>query len=304
MSQVANRPPPGKSSVFFRRAFSTLLLWGVVTAVLLSQSTWAYLGLISLLATLASLEYARMMRLSEVPSFGRFGLLVAIGYSLILHSFYLRGIHPPPWLDMAALFSVLVGAFALQLRYPIRGLEAIQSVSLTVLGWVYIPFCFHFASRLLFFPPDGFETAGMVSSSGALLLLWLLAVTKFTDMGAYLTGSLIGRHKLIPHVSPAKTWEGLLGAFLFAELAACGLPLLFPALLELLGGMAHAAILGLILGLLAVVGDLAESILKRALAAKDSGGMLPGIGGALDLIDSICFTAPALYLYLHWIHST
>jgi phosphatidate cytidylyltransferase len=67
-----------------------------------------------------------------------------------------------------------------------------------------------------------------------------------------------------------------------------------------LGGWVHVVLLGVLLALLAVVGDLAESVLKRALGAKDSGRMLPGIGGGLDLIDSLCFTAPALYFYIRW----
>ena len=71
--------------------------------------------------------------------------------------------------------------------------------------------------------------------------------------------------------------------------------------LAVLGGWGHVVLLGLLLAVLAVLGDLAESVVKRALQAKDSGRMLPGIGGALDLIDSICFTAPALYFYLQWV---
>src|SRR5690606_1770266 len=105
--------------------------------------------------------------------------------------------------------------------------------------------------------------------------------------------SLIGRNKMIPHVSPGKTWEGFGGALVFAQLAACGLYALFPAGLALLGGWSHVVTLGFLLALLAVVGDLAESVVKRSLGVKDSGNMLPGIGGALDLIDSLCFTAPA-----------
>jgi phosphatidate cytidylyltransferase len=76
---------------------------------------------------------------------------------------------------------------------------------------------------------------------------------------------------------------------------------LFPQQLAVLGGWPHVVFLGFLLGLLAVLGDLAESVVKRALNAKDSGRMLPGIGGAMDLIDSICFTAPALYFYLQWV---
>ncbi len=136
---------------------------------------------------------------------------------------------------------------------------------------------------------------------GAFVLLWLLAVTKFTDMGAYITGSLFGKHKMIPHISPGKTWEGFFGAILFAQLAACGIYALIPEKLSALDSWRHVIALGFLLALLAVIGDLAESVVKRSLHAKDSGNMLPGIGGGLDLIDSICFTAPALYFYLVWL---
>jgi phosphatidate cytidylyltransferase len=123
-------------------------------------------------------------------------------------------------------------------------------------------------------------------------------------MGAYITGSLIGRHKMIPHISPAKTWEGFAGALFFAQLAACGLYALLPEQLAALHSWPHVIALGFLLAILAVIGDLAESVVKRSLHAKDSGNMLPGIGGGLDLIDSICFTAPALYFYLVWIIPT
>ncbi|HSP42381.1 MAG TPA: phosphatidate cytidylyltransferase [Luteolibacter sp.] len=302
MARTTQSPASGKTMVFARRTFSTLLLWAVVAAVFVSHWAWAYLGLVSLLAVLSSIEYFRMLKAAKVACFPGFGVALAAGYSVGLQWFQLRGGHPPAWFDALAVFIALAGAFTLQLRRPIRGLESLQGVAFTVLGFVYIAVFFHFAARVLFITPDAFANPGRVGELGALLLLWLLAVTKFTDMGAYITGSLVGRHKMIPHVSPAKTWEGFAGAFAFAQLAACGLPLIFPPLLAVLGGWGHAIALGFILALLAVVGDLAESIVKRALDAKDSGRMLPGIGGALDLIDSVCFTAPALYFYLQWIH--
>ena len=123
-------------------------------------------------------------------------------------------------------------------------------------------------------------------------------MTKFTDMGAYLTGSLIGKHKMIPHVSPGKTWEGTLGAFLFTYGGGCAVYGLFQSELSPLVGWKDIAILALLLGVGAVLGDLVESVIKRSLGAKDSGKVLPGIGGALDLIDSILFTAPLMYFYL------
>jgi phosphatidate cytidylyltransferase len=106
---------------------------------------------------------------------------------------------------------------------------------------------------------------------------------------------------MIPHVSPGKTWEGFGGALVFAQLAGIGLFLMFPAELATLRHLGHVVALGFLLAVLAVIGDLAESVVKRSIHAKDSGRMLPGIGGSLDLIDSVCFTAPALYFYVKWL---
>jgi phosphatidate cytidylyltransferase len=122
-------------------------------------------------------------------------------------------------------------------------------------------------------------------------------VTKFSDCGAYVVGSLIGRHKMIPRVSPGKTWEGFGGALLGSVLAS--LACAHFAAGKLVGMTpTHAVVLGLALGGAAVVGDLIESIFKREAGVKDSGRFLPGIGGILDLLDSLLFNAPLMYLYL------
>jgi phosphatidate cytidylyltransferase len=301
MAVSSTTSAPSKARVFARRAGSTLVLWAVVWVAFASMQTWAYLGLIAVLALLGTKEYFQMLRAAGVACFPRFGLLLALVYGIVLHAGFYRGGGVAGGLDLAAVCVAVVGAFILQLRQPIRGMEALVAVAVTLCGFVYIAFLFNFAAKLLFLVPGCEVAGGRVAPSAALLLLWLLAVTKFTDMGAYLVGSMVGRHKLIPHVSPGKTWEGLGGAMLFSQLAGCGLYGLFPQPLAVLGGWGHVVVLGVLLALLAVLGDLAESVVKRALNAKDSGRMLPGIGGALDLIDSICFTAPALYFYLQWV---
>ncbi len=293
-------PTNTKKAVFFRRTASTLGLWAVVAAAFASRMTWAYLALIGLLGVLATVEYFRMLKAGGVKCFPRFGLLLAVLYSAVLYAALAGEIPLPPLLDAAAIFIALAGAFALQLRHPIRGLDALQAVAANVLGFVYVAILFNFSARLVFLVPPAGAPPGWEEVPGAVLLLWMIAVTKFTDMGAYITGSMIGRHKMIPHVSPGKTWEGFAGALVFAQLAACGLYALCPAGLQILGGWGHVVALGFLLALLAVVGDLAESVMKRSLGVKDSGNMLPGIGGAFDLIDSLCFTAPALYFYLLW----
>lgn len=296
-------PSQSKRSVFFRRLASTLGLWAVVAAGLWSQLAWAYVALVGLLTVLSTVEYFQMLKSGGVKGFPRFGIGLALAYCGVLYWLLLGegklgaggNVSLPAGFDGAAIFIAAAGAFSLQLRHPLRGLEPLQAVAFNVLGFVYVALCFNFTARLVFLVP------GEGQVPGAILLLWLIAVTKFTDMGAYITGSMIGKRKMIPHVSPGKTWEGFFGALVFSQLAACGLFALMPDKLEALGGWPHVIALGLILALLAVVGDLAESIVKRSLGAKDSGNMLPGIGGALDLVDSLCFTAPVLYFYLKWV---
>jgi phosphatidate cytidylyltransferase len=300
MADVPQSSAPSKARVFARRTASTLFLWALVTCVFVSRMAWAYLGLIGVLALIATVEYFRMLRTAGVACFPRFGILSALAYCGALHWFLLTGRPPHHDLDTLAMFIVLAGSFTLQLRYQIRGVESLLAVAANVLGFIYIAILFNFAARVMFAVPETGIAPGVVGDTGAFLLLWLLAVTKFTDMGAYLVGSLIGRHKMIPHVSPGKTWEGFGGALLCSQLAGCGLFLLFPQQLAVFGHLGHVVALGFLLALLAVVGDLAESIVKRTLHAKDSGSILPGIGGSLDLIDSVCFTAPAVYFYLKW----
>lgn len=302
---MADRPTPpaqSKALVFARRSGSTLFLWGLVTAIFISGWSWAMLALIGLLTLVATVEYFKMLAAAGVKCFPRFGIGLSTVYSLILYVFFMRGGSViPAGMDSAAVFLAITGPFILQLRHPIRGIEALQAVAVNLLGFVYIAFLFNFTARVTFIAPGANDVPGMLGKSGAFLLLWLLAVTKFTDMGAYITGSMIGRHKMIPHVSPGKTWEGFGGALVFAQIAGCGLYALFPQHLHFLTGWGHVIFLCVLLSVLAVIGDLAESVLKRSINAKDSGRMLPGIGGSLDLIDSICFTAPALYFYLKWV---
>jgi phosphatidate cytidylyltransferase len=125
-------------------------------------------------------------------------------------------------------------------------------------------------------------------------LVSLLAVVKGGDIAAYAVGSLVGRCRMAPRLSPGKTWEGAVGS-LVASVAAAWF------VLEWVGGAAATpaggwAVYGVIVGVAGMVGDLAESLVKRELAVKDSGRMLGGLGGALDLIDSLLVAAPVAWL--------
>jgi len=122
-------------------------------------------------------------------------------------------------------------------------------------------------------------------------VLTLIAIVWAYDTGAYLLGRAVGRRKLIDHVSPSKTVEGLLGGLILATLAAG-----FGTWLIGLDAF-HALLLGPLVGLAAQGGDLAESLVKRAAGRKESGSLIPGHGGILDRIDSFLFAAPSLLVY-------
>jgi phosphatidate cytidylyltransferase len=154
---------------------------------------------------------------------------------------------------------------------------------------MYVPWLLNFIQKINFFPG--------LDGHGKFYVLYFILVTKFSDMGAYVIGSLIGKHKMIPRISPAKTWEGFGGAILVSAGASVAFTHFFGD--KMLGmTTTHAIVIGVILSITAVVGDLIESLFKREAGVKDSGSFFPGIGGILDLLDSLLFNAPIMYLYL------
>lgn len=134
----------------------------------------------------------------------------------------------------------------------------------------------------------------------AWVLLWVLLITKACDIGAYFTGKAIGRHKLIPWLSPGKTWEGLAGGLVLSALVAWAGSLVLHASTPLRGpGLGWCIVLGVGCALVGQAGDLLESMYKRDAGMKDSGRGLPGFGGILDVIDSPVLVAPLAYWLLH-----
>jgi len=147
-------------------------------------------------------------------------------------------------------------------------------------------------------------------------LTMAIFVPKFGDVAAYFTGRLIGRHRMTPAISPKKTWEGFAGGLLGALATAVLLNRILNPLLQtvhydpafdpaaqssvLRGGDWAAVGFGLTVGLAGVLGDLAESLIKRDCRRKDAADTVPGFGGVLDVIDSILFAAPVAYLWLRW----
>ena len=308
MSEHDNPPKKNdsKAAVFVRRLSSTVVLLGVVFWGLLSGgaiSVALVFGLIMLLNIVGLLEFYGMVKKNQLPCFKWLG--IAGGVVLLGAVFlYISGLaaklfdlSPPTIARVAELETALLAVFLIVVSVRRVFLHpAPPSFSInggTVLGVLYVSWLLCFVLKVFFYPVG--ENAAF---DGGVCLLFFILVTKCSDIGAYSLGSLIGRHKMIPKVSPGKTWEGFAGAILLSTAVALVFAYNFGE--TKLGGMTllHAALLGPLLAVGAVVGDLVESVFKRDSGVKDSGAFFPGIGGILDLLDSLLFNAPLMFLYL------
>ena len=286
-----NSTPATKGQVFFTRLFSTVLLWALILGAFGWRNEVLFALIPAVFGMATCVEFYRLV-LAGVASkpHRRLGIAVALAYVAGGLWYVLAHHHAlPVSYDVAALVVTLHLAFALVYRQVLDGQQTLWRVFATVFGVLYTVVCFGFLVRLIH--------VGAEPLQGRFLMLYLIMVTKFTDMGAYAIGSLFGKHKMIPHISPAKSWEGFVGAFIGGFSAAALMLWLVPEQLAPLTWTTGLVCVPL-LTLIAVSGDLAESVIKRCTAIKDSGHALPGIGGVLDLTDSLLFTAPVFYGYL------
>ena len=288
---------PGHSRmtrVFFSRLASTIVLWTVALWAIFSGHELSFFFLISALGLTGLWEFFQMLDHKGLPNFK--GTAMVCGAVLLAGScYYYHTVGPAQSYDweMISLLGFLLTVFTRQMFKRLRDDLPLQTMAYTLFGLLYVIWMFNFLSKIVWMLPRSPDH----HVTGQFYVLYLIVVTKFSDMGAYVTGSICGKHKLVPHISPKKTWEGFFGALAVSTLGSYGMLWLMPQQLSRFNWV-HATILGLLLGFAAIIGDLAESIIKRSTDSKDSGNFLPGIGGALDLIDSLLFTAPLLFFYL------
>lgn len=302
MSDAATTPEtPSRLKILLRRSVSTVVLWSVVLFALFwkdrALSDVLFVLSVVFLAVLGLAEFygiAEKRGLSPFKSLGIFGgALLLVGTFLQLTGHIGTQGSPARVNDFETSFIILfVLGLSLRLLLARTNTTGLVSVATTLFGLMYVPWLLNFVQKIQFFtfrPPW--------ENTGNLYVLYFILVTKFSDTGAYLVGSVFGRHKMIPRVSPGKTWEGFAGAILMSTAASLAFAHFFGNRME---GMRwkHAVILGVVLSVCAVIGDLIESLFKREAGVKDSGKVFPGIGGMLDLLDSLLFNAPIMYLYL------
>jgi len=288
------------------RLLSTLTLWGLIILVVVMKWEMGYCLLIAAAALGSLWEYFWLLKVSDLPRNWRIGYTA--GISLLFGNCWL--LHSPH--NAASLTAGGGGIFAFDAGIIVVTIlilffreffrpqhverASAEGIAFTLFGVIYIPWLFSFVLKILYLTPRT-ATGELTGTYYALLLI---VITKFADVGAFLCGSLFGKHLFCPNISPKKTWEGFFGALVFSLVSSLIFYFIFQQQLSLLT-QPIVVLLSLGLAPIGIAGDLAESLLKRSLHTKDSSHTLPGIGGGMDLIDSILFTAPIFYFVLQFL---
>jgi phosphatidate cytidylyltransferase len=237
-------------------------------------SAWALVVFVAVVVVIGMLEVDAALRTADVRPATAAVLVGGVG---TLVGAYLYGPVGQLWGLTLTVFGVLLWSLcSTDDGRPLRGAGGTLMIAL------WIPFLASFLPLLL--RRDGGEWYVVIT----------VALTAISDVGAYGIGSQLGRHKLAPHVSPGKTWEGFAGGVMTAMiLAGIAVPLIISEV-----SIARAVALGALVAVVATGGDLAESAVKRSLGIKDLGRLLPGHGGMMDRVDTMLFTLPIAHLVL------
>jgi phosphatidate cytidylyltransferase len=271
-----------------KRITSTVILWLLVFAVLWFFRTNGALVVIVAISVLTLRELYGLMAAAGNAPFTGLGLVFGALITLAPWTQERYGIAAHP------LIALAVVVFSIRMvleRAPEKRVEALSS---TLFGLVYVALLLQYLVRIV--TPVAGDT---ISPNGRLVLcLWVVAVAKFCDVGALLTGLAIGRHPMAPLTSPKKTWEGAAGGVVVSMGVGALVAWLGRGVLPVSMTPLRAAMFAAPLAAIAIVSDLVESVIKRKAALKDSGGGVPGIGGIFDLSDSLILAAPVAYFLL------
>ncbi len=264
-------------SNLLKRTVTSIALILFVAATVFVFPDWFFCFVVTLFIGFGLYEFFEMVKNKGIFVYQYYGIFTGVLLPILIYLKY-GGFVP----DLEPFLIVIISLFVFVLQFTRKdNSQALAGIAITLLGILYISWFFSFLIRLKYLP------------NGAALVAFLLLVTKAGDMGAYFIGKFFGRHNLIPRISPKKTVEGTIAGFL-ASIAAAFLSkklLVNPSFVDLI-------MLGALLGVLSQIGDLSESLIKRDCQIKDAARYLPGLGGVLDVIDSLLFTTPIFYFYV------
>ena len=260
-----------------KRFLTSALLIGLIAAVIFRGGKILFSVFVFLFTIIALYEFFTLLREAKMPSYRLFGVAMGAIIPVVV------SLEQGSTRSGEVLFLILGCLFLFVLQFSHKNnAEALVGISLTLFGILYVSWFLSFLIKMRFL------------ENGERWVAYLLMVTKAADIGAYVIGSVAGKHSLIPHVSPKKSVEGMIGGWL----ASMAVSMALKPFLPLDWTLGHLLILGLFIGMVGQIGDLSESLMKRFCQAKDSGALLPGLGGVLDAVDSVLFTAPIFYFHL------
>ena len=262
---------------FLARVFTSLLLLGTTAWILFFTNVFFFALEVIVFTAVALYEFFTLLKGKGVHIYRLFGVVMGI----IIPSIVFMELGTTQSGEILFLVLGCLSLFLLQFFHKDNS-QALSGIAITLFGVLYVSWFLSFVIKIRFM------------EHGMLWVGYLVAVTKAADIGAYGVGTLFGRRTLIPHVSPRKTVEGLVGGLFFSIFVSVMIGGYLPIDFTLF----HWAVTGLLIGVVGQIGDLSESLMKRFCGAKDSGNVLPGMGGILDSIDSILFTAPIFYFHL------
>ena len=287
-----------------KRVFAGLTVGACWLAVLLWAPGWVLFLLLLAMTCRCQLEFYGMLRDGTPravcsPAWG-----VAMGAAWLSFCFLFPYGHPVSAYGDAVLGALLF-LFLLRVMFLPKTAASLQYAAVTLLGFFYLPFLLVFFIRLAQWGATGMGELSP-NRTGIYLALYLATIVKFNDVGGLALGIPFGKHKLLPEISPKKSWEGFVGGLLFSLAFGLGLLALaraFPSLpLEPLRRLTYAQAAGIAsaLAVIGLLGDLIESHFKRLAEVKDSAPLLPGMGGILDMFDSLVFAPAFFYFCLKW----
>ena len=263
--------------------------------------SWYLITAIIIISLLAVFEYYKLAENKQVYPNMILGLILSGLNSICLNLFFNSGIYAiQKYITPFFISFILLTLMILTVELWRNKENKLLNTSITITGSIFIPFLFSFIIAVYYF----FENIEVLKNFnfeiidskyiGTAFVIFILVSIWISDSAAYFIGKKFGKHKLFEKISPKKTWEGAIAGFfgaifafhIFTHWSYHSFPII------------HTFIIGAIIGTVGVIGDLAESMLKRDTGVKDSSNLIPGHGGILDRFDSILFVFPIVYIYL------